>query len=146
MKNIIIFILIAGLGLFAILRLQSQKAQPNNIDPASQNVLESQTNSEGPVAVEVTPNLFGQAWTFKITLTTHSGSLDEDMTKVATLTDEKGNSYTPSSWQGSPPGGHHREGDLIFPPITPKPKSITLKVATIGGIAERNFLWNLGGE
>jgi len=72
---------------------------------------------------------------------THSDELDQDLTKVVTLENNDGNLYKPSSWEGSPLGGHHREGTLLFNPISPQPGSISLKIKEIGGVAERSFLW-----
>ncbi len=142
-------IALVSAGLVVFSRLQSQKPQTQRgVSPAKEAGLPAKTNSEGPVTVEATPVDVpeGREWAFTIILNTHAGSLDQDLTKVSTLTDGKGNSYQPLSWQGSPPGGHHREGKLIFAPITPTPKRITLSVKNVGGIAEREFFWELGGE
>lgn len=103
-----------------------------------------QTNSEGTVTVEVTPvNVtqgYGQ-WRFDIVLNTHSVELDQDMTKIAFLKDDKGNIFQPTNWEGAPPGGHHREGILVFNSISPKTSSIQLIIQDIGEIPERKFNW-----
>lgn len=108
------------------------------------NKLEKQINSDGQVTVSIIPrkSLSAGILEFEITLDTHSVELDEDLTKVAVLiADNK--EYRPISWEGEPPGGHHRKGILIFAPISPQPKSINLKIRQIGGIKERNFIWTL---
>ena len=108
--------------------------------------LGSQINSEGSVEVEVTPveiSDTSDSWRFKIVLNTHSVELDQDLTKVVLLIDSKGDKYQPLSWDGAPPGGHHREGVLTFRPISPLPLSIELVIKNIDGIPERKFNWNL---
>jgi hypothetical protein len=72
-------------------------------------------------------------------MNTHSVELDQDMTKIAILVDDQGKEYKPISWEG-PVGGHHREGMLIFNQITPNPKSVELKISSIGGVV-RSFTW-----
>ena len=73
---------------------------------------------------------------------THSVELDQDMLRIAVLVDDKDKEYKPLRWEGAEPGGHHREGVLIFNQIVPSPKSIKLKISSIGE-AERNFIWQL---
>ncbi|KKQ52377.1 MAG: hypothetical protein UT19_C0007G0085 [Candidatus Woesebacteria bacterium GW2011_GWB1_39_10b] len=111
-----------------------------------QNTLSPQTNSEGSVEVEVIPVEISDTsdlWQFKIVLNTHSVELDQDLTKITLLVDDKGNEYQSLSWEGAPPGGHHREGVLTFDSISPQPSSIELVVRDIDGIEERKFSWNL---
>lgn len=102
--------------------------------------LDTQTNSEGQVIIKITPKLSSEI-VFEITLDTHSEELDTDLIKVTTLQDENGKEYNPARWEGDPPGGHHRNGILIFSPIAPIPKTLQLTVRKIGGAAERKFLW-----
>ena len=58
------------------------------------------------------------------------------------LTDDKGNTYTPTGWDGTPPGGHHRRGVLILQAPASKPNSITLTIKDVAG-TERTFSWNI---
>lgn len=148
MKYLLPIILIALAGLLIFSRFQSQGKNEQEVISTNQNVLSTQTNSEGSVTVKATPVGIpdGQQWKFNIVLDTHSDDLSQDLTEAISLTDDKGNLYKAIFWDGSPPGGHHREGVLIFSSISPKPKSISLTVKNIGGIAERIFLWELGGE
>lgn len=114
--------------------------------PVDVNNQETKESNEGPIAVSVTPNSLDSssaAWSFEISLTTHSGSIDDDLVSVSELIDDQGRSFKPISWEGSPPGGHHRSGFLIFKPISPQPKSIELKIKNVGGVSERRFKWNL---
>lgn len=114
--------------------------------PADVNNLETKESNEGPVAVSVTPkglDASSPTWNFEVSLNTHSGSIDDDLVAVSELIDDQGRSYKPISWEGSAPGGHHRNGVLKFNPISPKPKSIELKIKNIGGVSERSFKWTL---
>ncbi len=104
--------------------------------------LERQSNNEGPVTVEVVPR-FSTEIAFEIVLDTHSEELNEDLTTAATLVDDTGKKYEPVGWNGNPPGGHHREGLLLFNPITPAPKFIKLILTNVGGTRERSFIWDL---
>ena len=99
-----------------------------------------------PVTIEVTPIELGPTpnqWKFKITLTTHSGNLDQDLTEIVSLTDDQNNIHSPIIWEGSGPGGHHREGILIFDAVNPVPAYVELKVKDVGGVPERSFRWSL---
>jgi hypothetical protein len=74
---------------------------------------------------------------FRITINTHSGSLDFEMTEVSMLKDDRGNTYAPLRWDGSAPGGHHRSGTLYFEQVDKNARQIFL---TTNG---REFSWNL---
>ena len=105
-----------------------------------------QRSSSGGVTVAVTPqNLAASAksWDFKVVLDTHSGELNDDLVKAATLIDDKGGRHAPVKWEGAGPGGHHREGTLKFNAVTPTPTSIELRIARAGEAAPRSFRWQL---
>lgn len=107
------------------------------------NSLSAVQMSMGAVDVEVTPvSITPQAdIVFKLSLNTHSVDLGYDYTQIATLTDDQGNSYKPSRWTGES-GGHHLEGELIFPPLSNKPKELILKLDGIDNESEI-FIWQL---
>lgn len=126
-----------------------------NISSKSENTPVEQTsdlgtkeNSEGPVSVTVTPTFNTNSWDFAVSLNTHSEELDMNLVEVSQLLDDQGKAYKAISWEGAPPGGHHREGILKFSPTpegknsftSSKPKSIELRMKNIGGI-ERSFKW-----
>lgn len=147
-KNIFIICLIAILAIFVVYRFVSNTMQDNKttIQLQSQNSLTTQTDSEGSVTVKVTPENISndkKNWQFKVVLDTHTGSLDEDLTRSAELTDENGIKQLPLSWEGSPPGGHHREGVLKFPAFQERPQSVTLILRNVGGVAERELSWDI---
>ena len=109
---------------------------------ARESGLETQTNMKGLVTVTITPkNLSEREWNFEVVLDTHSEELIADLAKTAALVDESGKEHPPLGWEGSPAGGHHREGVLKFEPLLPTPKKIELVLSGIGGISERKFLW-----
>lgn len=122
----------------SILVMIKIKNKPRNTQKIT---LPSQTNSEGSVIVAATLKNTSQP-TFEIVLDTHSGSLNEDLTQNAVLTDSQGNIQKPVSWIGDPPGGHHRKGELSFQLFSQKAKLLTLKILNIGGIPERKFIWD----
>lgn len=144
MKKLTI-IIIAILLVILVVKLKDSFSITNATNSASSG-LETKKSNDGPVTVAVTPKSLGESlasWDFDITLNTHSEELGEDLVAVSELVDDQGKSYKPISWEGTLPGGHHREGVLKFNPISPRPKSIELKIKNVGGIPERSFKWNL---
>lgn len=108
--------------------------------------LADERSSAGGVTVVVTPqNLAAGAksWDFKVVLDTHSGDLNDDLVKTATLLDDKGGRYVPVQWEGAGPGGHHREGTLKFNPVAPAPAAIELRIQRADEPAPRSFRWQL---
>lgn len=108
--------------------------------------LETLTNREGSVTVKVTPlNILPgvRIWDFEVTLSTHTGMLDQDMKHVAVLAAGSGNPLQPLVWVGDPPGGHHRKGILRFQSPQLFPQFIELNINGIGGVNRRVFRWKL---
>lgn len=107
---------------------------------------ETKINEEPPVTIEITPVDLERAasqWKFNVIFTTHSGSLDFDPMKIASLTDDRGNVSRPIAWEGPGPGGHHREGTLIFNPVDPSPEYVELKIKDVSEVPERLFKWSI---
>lgn len=106
---------------------------------ASSNKFSFQTlaSNENNVEFQVTPSNPSE---FQIAINTHSVELDFDLTQISTLYDDAGNAYKPLKWEGSEPGGHHRNGILKFPAINENAKSV--KLAIIDS-AKREFKWSL---
>ena len=112
-----------------------------------------QINSEGLVTVKVSPRDFSQSatsWDFEILLDTHSQNLeDPGLTNNSVLLDDKGNQLSPIYWEDipadevEPPQEHHRQGVLKFKPISPRPKSIELRINRVGDVSGRSFKWEL---
>lgn len=104
--------------------------------------LPSKVDYQNGITFRVTPIDFGfeNPVKFEIIIDTHSGSLDFDLVKISFLEDNRENKYQPLDWQGSPPGGHHLSGILIFPKIDNQTKKITF---TIQDFPPRIFEWDL---
>jgi len=120
--------------------------QPKQQVSKAQTAWETQADDQLPVTIKVTPIEFGKSvniWKFDIAFDTHTGSLDDDLLRVVTLSDDKGNVYQPISWEGPGPGGHHREGILIFNAVIPAPSYVELKIKKVGGVPKRSFKWNM---
>lgn len=123
-----------------------ERADEKSATMEAKSEWQAQTNSEGPISITVTPEVLGggaDEWRFKVAFDTHSGSLGEDLMTVATLFDDKGNVYKPIAWEGPGPGGHHREGILVFDAVNPMPSFVELKIIDVGGVAERSFRWGM---
>jgi hypothetical protein len=107
--------------------------------------MSTKINDENGVNIEVTPVDFSldKPVKFDVTITTHEGALDFDMKEISSLEDGEGNEYLPLSWEGSPPGGHHRSGVLTFPTLEGETKQIKLTIENVYGVQERVFIWSL---
>lgn len=100
------------------------------------------TDEQNGITVEVSPKTISpNQVVFSVALNNHRISLDEDLTKTTILVDAGGTKYAPVAWTGSPPGGHHRSGELIFPGIKSS-GPVTLIFSNVGGAAQRVFKWN----
>ena len=143
-KLLLFLILFIATGIFAVTKAVNKPEIVKTQISAKENIFSPQTNSEGDVEVEAVPKVSKdkKSWSFKIALTTHAGSLDEDLVKNSSLIDGRGNELSPIRWKGSSPGGHHREGILVFPPFSQTSKSVKLILRNIGEIPERSFIWN----
>jgi len=106
---------------------------------------EMRTNKEKRVRVDVKPVQLapGQPAKFEVQMNTHSEALEEDMVAVSSLKDNAGRVYQATAWQGSAPGGHHREGVLEFPKLENNPESITLIIRKVAEVPERTFEWSV---
>ena len=123
-----LIILVVGPMLYYYLWVRSDQKQ----QPLNDQRWETKTNDQLPVTIKITPVKFD----------THSGSLDDDPTQIVVLTDDRGNAYKPIAWEGPGPGGHHREGVLVFNPVYPTPAYVELKIKNVGSIPERVFRWD----
>lgn len=105
---------------------------------------EKQVSDLASVTVEVQPKQLAinePQTSFSVVFTTHSVELAYDFVKIISLSDNLGNKYKANSWSGGS-GGHHLDGELVFPAINPNAKSITLTIQDIAGI-DRTFNWQL---
>ncbi len=131
--------------------MRNQEKSGNDLQVEEQTNLmqgnwETQTDNQSPVVIKITPVELGkdaEVWRFRIVFDTHSGDLDDDLLSMVSLIGDDGSVYKPTAWEGSEPGGHHREGVLVFKAIQPAPVFIELKVTNVGGILERLFKWKI---
>ncbi|ADN02436.1 hypothetical protein [Spirochaeta thermophila] len=111
-------------------------------------VLEPQTKELSGVAITVKPLPF--IWeddlSFEVSFDTHVGSLDFDPREIAVLQDEGGRRYRAHTWEGSPPGGHHRRGRLIFPRLSTPSAHLELTITDVYGDPLLTFLWEIEGS
>ena len=106
--------------------------------------LSPQSSSASGVTVKATPRtVSGDTWEFEIVMDTHSQELSDDLTKGVALSAGNGVRYTPTGWQGDPPGGHHRKGILRFNAPKPGSKLIELRMQRPGEASARTFRWQL---
>lgn len=121
----------------AIASTQFGGARAADMAPASQV-----SNLDG-VKITVEPRGFpigAKTWDFAITLETHTRPLDDDLVNAAMLFAD-GKPYRPLAWEGAPPGGHHRKGELRFDVVAPLPKVVELHVRLTGEARPRIFRW-----
>jgi hypothetical protein len=106
---------------------------------------DTKSNRENSVRVKVRPVKLapGEPAKFEVRMNTHSIDLSQDMVAVTICRDDQGREYLPVSWQGSPPGGHHRQGILEFPALEGNPDRVTLIIKNIANVPERTFEWKL---
>lgn len=142
-KTVVFSILASIFVIVGYNQLTAQKISPSQTR-ATANIFETKENSGGNVTVSVTPMTLkpGFPASLDIAFETHSVDLAFDVEKIAVMTDAAGKTYIPH-WQGSPPGGHHRKGTLVFTPDIPKSTTVTLVFRNIAGIPSRTFTWTL---
>jgi hypothetical protein len=139
--SVIIGSFMLGWGILGTVAMSSEQESSNVI------MLPKQVSEANGLTVEVTPLPYsvGKELSFNIKMDTHVGDLYWDMLSVAILQDDNGRIYYPKSWNGSPPGGHHRDGILTFPPLDYQPRSIRLILKGLYGV-DRVFEWNFVEE
>ena len=111
--------------------------------PSSSGTYAEQTDDTGPVSVTVKPLTLPATgeWKFAVSLQTHSVDLSMDLLESAVLVDSSGNEAKPISWDGDPPGGHHRTGMLSFEALEPMQETVTMLVKNIADVPVREFVW-----
>jgi hypothetical protein len=106
--------------------------------------LSPRTNSGGGITISVqplAPSADGKTWEFSVALNTHSVALDYDLTQDVILRDDRGEQFQPLAWDGSPAGGHHRNGILRFNAIQPAGTYLEMVIRGVAGVPERVFRW-----
>ncbi|HWO70742.1 MAG TPA: hypothetical protein VNP94_08310 [Actinomycetota bacterium] len=111
--------------------------------PRTEAVLPARTVDAGGVRVRIEPLAIDETGAaFLVTLDTHEGDLAVDLAASARL-EVGGSVWDEASWEGDPPGGHHRRGTLVFGPEEAPTGRVRL---TIDGLPEPVVVsWDLGG-
>lgn len=112
---------------------------------AAEPGLMPQTSEQQGIKVTVAPQAVSgelKIWIVEVTMETHTRSLGDDMSKVTVLIVD-GKTHAPLGWEGSPPGGHHRKGQLRFRAIEPQPSQIEIQIRMSVDPAPRSFRWRL---
>lgn len=143
--NFLVIILVLGF-LYVLPRKTTEKQGSTVVTlPTTTSVedYESQTDSQGEVEIEITPQTLSakDEVKFNLTFTTHSVDLAFDVAKISHLEDEQGNIYRALNWTGGS-GGHHLVGILSFPKVSEKSKTVTLTISQVDKI-DRIFKWDL---
>lgn len=145
-KNIRKIVLISGLVIttaVSIPAFQSENATEEQ-SPMLLATWETMKDYRNSVEVIVTPSVIeiGSSVAFRIAFSTHTVDLDFEATEIAGLIDNMGREYSLMSWQGDPPGGHHREISLEFAAPMSDSTSLTLTLRNINQV-DRVFEWQL---
>ena len=114
-------------------------------DAAAETGYAPQTSNGRGIKITVIPQSIrndAKTWDVEVTLETHTQSLNEDLAESSVLMAD-GKRYAPQSWEGAPPGGHHRKGLLHFNAIAPQPRSMELQIRLAGEASPRSFKWVL---
>jgi hypothetical protein len=105
----------------------------------------SQRDAQGPVSVTITltaPPVIGVPVKARVALDTHSVDLESiKFEEAVTLKEAGGAERHPISVERQG-GGHHREAVLVLPaPV--RPGRLSIFVRGVGGIAVRQFYWDV---
>lgn len=139
-------IVVLFLGTKAVKKTEpSSEAKPTSKVNQSEDSLNTQESEGGNVTVTVKPKTLkvGENPSFELEFETHSVDLDFDVAKQSYIVDDKGKRFNNGIWNGSPPGGHHRNGTLTFNTFLPKTEFVKLIIRNVSGIPERAFRWKL---
>ncbi len=133
-----IVVLVAILGV--VLLLARRGSNPDVARSQEASSLAPRTVMAGTVEVSIEPvRLDDSGAMFRVSLTTHSGDLAVDLAETARL-EVDGTAWGKAEWNGSPPGGHHREGELSFDAGGPVAGSARLTIEGLPGPVEATWL------
>jgi len=142
---LLIFFIILAIFLPDLVRKNSLEQKAVVQAPKVAIGYEAKETSVGEVTIAVTPIelLPGKRPEFEVKFDTHSQELTFDVSKIASLWDDRGAVFKNPIWEGSPLGGHHREGKLVFQePIGQEAKEAKL---IFSGVSEGTveFRWKI---
>ena len=146
-----VFIIIATIVVLTVIKSRDTKVNNSQTfvsvkaSESNKNKLLTQENEGGNVKIIVTPKTLavGEKPSFNIVFETHSVDLAFDVSQISSLVDEKGKIFNNSIWEGSGPGGHHREGTLTFNTVLSETKFVELIIKDVAGVLQRKLRWEL---
>ena len=126
-------------------KINQSNPSPKKTVSSQKDKFASQENEGGNVTVIVKPIILKarEKPTFIVEFNTHSVDLNFEIPQISSLTDDKGKVLTMPKWDGSAPGGHHRNGTLAFNETLSQTKHVELIITNIAGVTERKFRWKL---
>ena len=146
-KNKIVILIGALSIILSVAFLFGQIEKP--VENIEKQEFSKQTLQVGEVVIIATPKTlaFNKKPVFDLQFDTHTVELTFDIAKSSYLLEDRERKLTGASWQGSPPGGHHRSGQLIFPATLTETDSVELVIEKDLDNQEVRFRWDLkGGE
>jgi hypothetical protein len=143
-RNVTLMIATLAIAISFTLTAVNTTAEDQSLQKPLQS-LKTVINDEKSVSIEVTPIEFSfdDNIRFEVTINTHQGDLDFDLTDVVLLEDDLGNKFKPVGWDGSPSGGHHRSGFLTFSNMDYRMTQMKLTIFNVYDVPERVFEWEL---
>ncbi|MFQ6616759.1 MAG: hypothetical protein ACE5HZ_08380 [Fidelibacterota bacterium] len=137
-------VLVAAFFLGALFLMPSRLVSDNE-EVRERIILEEQQVAGRGVRVDVAgeyDRVLGTV-SLNITFTTHSGSLDFRVDKIASLILDGQEVAHQAVWEGTPPGGHHVSGLLLYDHIPVDLRTIALRLSEEGRLGVRDFTWRL---
>lgn len=108
MKHLIFFAAVGGIAMTVLFALRAPAP------PEPDSSVQWQTQEADGVSVTVVPSIDEDTLVVEVALDTHAGDLGVDLAAASVLKTASGEKMFPRSWEGDPPGGHHRSGRLLF--------------------------------
>ena len=126
----------------AVIALVGLASCTNTSAPKAAAGLTTRNVTAGDVKISITPlRVDGTGASFRVGFETHSGALDLNVARNATLTVD-GAPWGNAAWSGDGPGGHHRSGTLTFVASGPARGAAHLDITGFG--APVTASWQLG--
>lgn len=137
------YVVIVILAVLLVMRI-NQSFQNRSIKP-NVSKLVTQKNEEGNVIVSATPEVLtvGKEPRFSLAFDTHTVDLSFNVSETIELIDDTGKTYIKVQWEGSPNGGHHRNGILTFQEPLAQTKYVELIITNVAGVQKRKLRWTL---
>lgn len=138
--------IIVLIGVILVVILSGFFALPEK-KPVETKILSPQTIQIGELTIQASPKVLavGEKPQFNLQFDTHSIELVFDIAGSSYLLNNFGKKLVDPIWQGTPPGGHHRSGQLIFSSILSETEYVDLVIKQVLDNKEARFRWQLKG-